>query len=183
MATSKFMTLDWQARAFNDHIDEFIRLSKKDSVLVLRKFMFDLMRKVIKRTPVDTGRARAGWSAAGDALGIVVTRPRNHKPEDTAYSEVKTVDFIMLRATNNVEYIMPLEFGHSAQHPFGMVRISMAEMRTGQALEKELNLFYKKKWSNLTDVKRYRTQRLVLTDVFRRDKNLRNLPLPPRRSR
>jgi hypothetical protein len=61
----------------------------------------ELWERVAGRTPLDTGRARAGWQQSGSGLEYQVS--------------------------NNVPYITALEHGHSSQAPQGMVGITMLE--------------------------------------------------------
>ena len=108
----------------------------------LRKVVLDLDTKVIERTPVDTGRARANWhpnigsepvsaEGAGDAVAAVAAMLPQLKVGDTAW------------ISNNLPYAPVLEYGlypnppksgtgktvdgFSTQAPAGMVRISAAE--------------------------------------------------------
>jgi len=67
----------------------------------------ELFEKIVRRTPVDTGRARAGWKP----------------PEERREGKRRT--WVI---ENDVEYVIYLEYGWSRQAPLGMVRISMAEM-------------------------------------------------------
>ncbi len=48
---------------------------------------------------------------------------------------------------NNVDYIIFLEYGWSAQAPFGMVRISMRKIRG--LLPKELDDSYRRDWNKI----------------------------------
>jgi hypothetical protein len=183
MARSNKVSVEWNNQQFNKFIADFIRQTGADTALVLRKFALDLVSRIVMRTPVATGRARAGWAAAGKALGIDVPRPRRRKagepPYDPGeYEEKLTGDRQFIRIANNVDYIMPLEFGHSAQAPFGMVRISMAELRSNQDLATELMQQYQSSWNNLGSAKRYKVQGNVLRDVLGQ---VKNLELPARR--
>lgn len=204
MARSKKTSLEWSQSKFNGFISDFLKATGADTSVVLKKFVFDLMSRVIPRTPVDTGRARAGWGAAGKALGIEVptkiegaievkahTRRtasgklaevdayiRNATAVDEGeYEEKLTGDKQFIRIANNVQYILPLEYGHSAQAPFGMVRISMAELRSHRPIGEELMGHYAKRWKSMTDKSRYKIQGYVLKDVFG---DLKNVPLPKR---
>lgn len=88
---------------FANQIQVFRRKVEARLSEAVRKVTFDLHSMIVQRTPVDTGRARAGWS--------VDLRP----------------DHSMIY--NNVEYIVPLEYGHSRQQaPQGMVRVSIADI-------------------------------------------------------
>lgn len=66
----------------------------------------DTFNRIVVRTPVDTGRARAGWEIE---------------------KEVLADGTIQFQITNGVHYIVFLEFGSSKQAPQGMVRKTLAE--------------------------------------------------------
>ncbi len=84
-----------------------VDLSRQEYV---RKLTQILMQRVIERTPVDTGRARAGWNGG---LGQM---------EDDGQTTKISV-------TNDVEYIIFLEFGTSRMQARVMVRNSMSQTR------------------------------------------------------
>jgi len=67
-----------------------------------------LMQRVIDRTPIDTGRAQAGWN---EGVGLEV-------------DEGKTTQ---ISVTNEVGYINFLEFGTSRMQATAMVRSSMSQ--------------------------------------------------------
>ncbi len=87
---------------FTDDIARFRAKVASRVDQVIKKVGFDLHSLIVERTPHDTGRAKAGWAL--DA-----------RPEMTIIY-------------NNVEYIVPLEYGHSKQAPQGMVRVSIADI-------------------------------------------------------
>jgi hypothetical protein len=132
---------------FDRFIGNFVSNSRVSTLDVVRGIGFTLMRRVVLRTPVDTGRARAGWSAAGSALGVPVPPSSHSQPGDSAYSEKIENDKISLTAANNVFYINLLEFGWSPQAPLGMVRISVLEMSMGNKIPQVLGHTYQALWS------------------------------------
>lgn len=71
----------------------------------MRKVILDTHQSVVFMTPVDTGRARAGWSST-NAVGSF------------RIGATFTV-------SNPVVYIEALENGHSTQAPHGMVAVSI----------------------------------------------------------
>ena len=83
-------------KAFTD-IENYIKTEEKKEIT---QFSFEILKAVMMLTPVDTGRARAGW-----------------RYEDLSDNQK--------RIYNQVEYIIFLEFGHSRQAPLGMVRIAI----------------------------------------------------------
>lgn len=80
---------------------------------IVRRVAVDLHGRITLRTPVDTGRARAGWGL-GEVPSVPGIQPiTGHQP---------------VYITNNVPYIVYLEQGSSQQAPIGMVRVSLAEI-------------------------------------------------------
>lgn len=122
---------------FTLDIEQFVKKTKLDLRTVIRKIVLDVFVRVIVRTPVDTGRARGNWQTS---LGFPVTAQisrRVHGKGDSAApaGEASAVvgKFLMgdkdgdVYLSNNVPYIMFLEYGSSIQAPVGMVRITLAE--------------------------------------------------------
>lgn len=121
---------------FKANIKEF---SKKIGVKIgvaTEKISFDVHGKIIKRTPVDTGRARASFDVA---IGSPPTEPppppaEGHKkgdppafssPEFDPDGDIDGTKPVFI--VSNVPYIENLENGSSKQSPAGMVRVSVAE--------------------------------------------------------
>lgn len=149
MAVEPF-SMEFEQRRFNLWIGEMIRGAEQDTVpQILRKIAFDFLRKVIKKTPVDTGRARAGWTAWLDQQGEFVNLTADAPNASVkAVSEGKQagdfeerlgrgpIQFITL--INGVHYIVFLEFGSSDQAPAGMVRLTMRELQMGGEVDKAM---------------------------------------------
>lgn len=99
--------------------------SARDAAVVVA---LTLHRKVSEKTPVKTGRARANWFLAEGAPRIETTT--SVTPETPPPLKGESVIFL----TNSLPYIVPLEYGHSQQAPFGMVRVSIAEVQASLAV-------------------------------------------------
>lgn len=128
---------------FTVDIGSFINKAKQNAVDVAAGTALDLSKRVILRTPVDTGRARGNWIPS---INVVSTEVRNISPD--AGSEIKApaeskasqiaignvinvadnVAGNIFYLTNNLPYIRKLEFGSSQQSPAGMVRVSIQEL-------------------------------------------------------
>lgn len=65
--------------------------------------VLDVFAGVVDKTPIDTGRAKAGWQVEGKYPKSIVK--------------------------NNVEYIVPLEEGHSSAAPQGMATLTVEEVK------------------------------------------------------
>lgn len=107
----------------------------------ITKIALEIFKRVIEKSPVDTGRFRANWSVMIGKYGIGTTEsldptPRMNRTGPTiAQAEWDTLKWngqgnIFL--TNNLVYSIPLEYGHSKkQAPAGMVRVTIAEVQAG----------------------------------------------------
>lgn len=96
---------------------------------VVRKVTIDIARDLVQMTPVDTGHARSNWFFGYSP----VTAQDPTASKNGAPSIRRSLEFAQnLKAggvfyiTNNVDYIMPLEYGHSKQAPAGMARVTVA---------------------------------------------------------
>ena len=100
---------------------------------VIQKIGMEAFKRVIEKSPVDTGRFRANW-------GVQIGSPYAGRSEifdkdgQRTISKM-TVDVAAWNAQgriylcNNLAYSIPLEYGHSkVQAPAGMVRVTVAEM-------------------------------------------------------
>jgi len=86
---------------------------------------------LVMQTPVDTGRARASWRIGIGAPDLSCEPPGSHGSGipigQTAKLKGLTLQDLArapIYITNSVEYIVPLEYGHSKQAPSGMVRLT-----------------------------------------------------------
>jgi len=104
---------------------------------VVTKIALDMYANIIKRTPVDTGRARASWNLGIGSIDASVAPEGAIKSEAEkllnattrlAQADLTTVERIYI--TNNLPYIEALENGHSKQAPSGMLAITVAEFQT-----------------------------------------------------
>ena len=113
-------------------LQQLAKKYEKDVVSIMRLGCAAMSVKVITRTPVKTGSARASWNPSIN--GAV---PRNvYINSDHPYATRNEITSVANRIqlgdtfhlTNAIEYIMPLEYhGHSKQAPAGMMRRSMPE--------------------------------------------------------
>lgn len=130
MATSVLSSLE----AFNRDVDLFTRnLSEKHLLAFHKKIIFDFLRGVMKKTPVDEGRARGAWRVSVGVPSeevIEVVRPRFAAMAEAATALANLRPFQVVWISNNVPYILYLEEGSSKQAPQGMVSLTIEEMRT-----------------------------------------------------
>lgn len=133
---------------FGDQTTLFCNKYKADIKLVVRKIAFESFKRIILKTPVDTGRARANWGVKVGKPDISTQSSAEDKTGSSALQGAATEVEAWSGAgsifmTNNLPYIGVLEYGgypnptktgtkvsggFSLQAPNGMVRVTKEEM-------------------------------------------------------
>ena len=92
---------------------------------VQRKAALDLFGELIQTTPIDTGRARAGWSMdARKGEDVPPLKASSYRPKSPV--PPKGAPFIIIY--NNVEYIVPLNEGTATRPPRRFVQESIEKV-------------------------------------------------------
>lgn len=117
-------------------LERIIERTKADVDTVVRKVTLDLFRKVVLRSPVDTGRFKGNWNVGYQTPNLTI----GEREDKTPRGQIDGATTAVLRAaltmpvggvtwlSNGLPYAEPLEFGHSRiQAPGGMIRVSVAE--------------------------------------------------------
>lgn len=119
MATSRSL------QEFGKRIVLLARGAEDQIALTVRKAALAADQAAVLATPVDTGRARANWIASTRVPAENADVPPD-KSGQVALQQAAAVvagyelDMGPIYLANNVEYIVPLENGHSRQRPEGM---------------------------------------------------------------
>ena len=101
-----------------------------------KKVVLETFKRIVLRTPVDTGRARGNWQVAigGPASGTLDVEggkgQMTAKAMENAAAKLASITpYSAVHITNNMEYIYYLEYDRrSEQYPEGMVEITLTEM-------------------------------------------------------
>lgn len=132
--------------SFAADIEAFAKKTGQRKEQTAIAIFFKLNELVIKRTPVDTGRARGGWVASANSPSPVIGDPDKSGARAISRANAAAMMAIggMYYLVNNVKYITILEFGgypvteeeggktqggFSRQAPKGMIRISIEELK------------------------------------------------------
>jgi len=100
---------------------------------VIRKACIDLYRRIVERTPVDTGRAKVNWALSAYESDYVIGDGEYSSTDIASMINSNVSEFTaeliedQVIIYNNLEYIEPLENGTSDQAPAGMVSLSLVE--------------------------------------------------------
>ena len=128
--------------SFEEDLNKFQRKTVNKMDAVVRQVVLDIFRRIIFKTPVDEGRARANWqtSIGSPITGTLETFDKTGNATLAKAKAIlaiaKTGDTIYL--ANNLPYIMRLEEGgygegpktvggFSRQAPQGMVTLTVQE--------------------------------------------------------
>jgi hypothetical protein len=114
---------------FNRQLREFAeKLVPDDARLMQRKIVLEALTRLIQKTPVDTGRARANWQVGIDADPSGQVDYQGQDALVAGLSVIAAMPLCTAYITNNVEYIERLEEGHSKQAPAGMLSVTLEEL-------------------------------------------------------
>ncbi len=130
-------TTDNSLRGFEADLKKFAETVDTDVKKVVKRVAFTVFRKLVKMTPVDTGRARAGWFMQVDKPGDDIP-PEGKKsyPPPKMTIRGKLGDYPVIVIYNNVPYIQALNDGHSKRAPANFVELALHE--TDQEIAAEL---------------------------------------------
>lgn len=119
--------------SFTLDLTRFAKKADVDMVAVVHKISMEAFKRIILRTPVDTGRARANWGCTiGKPRAATQIESTDKSGGTTTAAMVATVQGFSgdgsVFLVNNLPYIHELEKGSSRQSPQGMVTVTKLEM-------------------------------------------------------
>lgn len=120
--------------------NEARRNADKATAPVVNQFMralsLEAHGRIMLKTPVDTGRARANWNVSINApdtsTNEAATIADAPAKQAEGGSRIAGADFFAgdeIYITNNLPYIKELEDGRSRQAPRGMVAVTVQELK------------------------------------------------------
>lgn len=119
-------------------------VNKKSSLFqkIKRNYAFALYSSIVKKTPVDTGRARANWNISVGNVDTSTTKETLKTDLKYGESSINSNGDESIFISNNLPYITTLEYGgypnppksksgktengYSKQAPEGMVGVTLA---------------------------------------------------------
>ena len=117
---------------FANDLNKFTKKTETVASEVCRKIALDVFRRIVRRSPVDTGRFRGNNQISLNELPVNSVLEFDKRGAATIRIGDQTVQRFKLGDTifiyNNVAYALPLEYGRSKQAPQGVYRISFQDM-------------------------------------------------------
>lgn len=102
------------------------------AVALQKKLALEALRRVVLKSPVDTGRFRGNWQVAIGVRpnGVVETvDPSGGATIANGTRPISALDQLdVVYLVNNLPYAQRLEDGYSGQAPQGMVAVTVAEI-------------------------------------------------------
>jgi len=118
---------------FTANLNKYAEQTKTDLGTAKRAIVFNLFSEAIKRTPVDTGRAKNNWFVSdGAPILQTIDKTESSRIGQLGSESAKQLgkineSFGLDILSNNLPYIQKLEFGSSNQAPAGMVRTTLRQ--------------------------------------------------------
>jgi hypothetical protein len=103
--------------------------------IFVRRLVLDIDKRLVMKTPVDTGRAKANWNVSSGSIntGTRMAVSSSGRGQYDNYNQAEIVSIKVngqkIYLTNSLPYIRRLEYGYSKQAPAGMVRTTLAEIQ------------------------------------------------------
>ncbi len=118
---------------FNRELAQFAKSVPEMATVMQKKIVLEALRRLVMRTPVDTGRARGNWQVTIDQPAesqLDVTDPDGDPTIHKGMAVLAGLpDATVVWISNNVDYIEFLEQGGSQKSPEGMLAVTVAELR------------------------------------------------------
>lgn len=144
-ASEGFLRVEVSTREFNAALGRFATAFRANATELVKVHTLDLLRRVVMRTPVDTGRLKASEHAVlpGD-IDAYSYKDLKGRVFDGTLVGLPVSPYMGFVGTN-VHYAIYPESGSSRQAPNGMFAVSLKE-KTGE-LERDLEQMMPQAWS------------------------------------
>ncbi|MDY6852287.1 MAG: hypothetical protein SV487_09495 [Thermodesulfobacteriota bacterium] len=135
----KFISFKADLKNFYRRVDRLKRSAQQSASRLTADLALELLILVVNQTPVDTGRARAGWRLTSNPGSHWKPGPKGPYPNQDELIAAQRArldpdqDGPAVYLVNNVEYIVSLEMGRSRRAPAGMVRTGLEFLRAKTA--------------------------------------------------
>lgn len=117
--------------SFTKDLDAFLAKAQANMDAVLQGTAAEVGKRLVERTPVESGAARGNWTVGINAPNVVETGRTDPGGSETVAAIAEAAkaarDGDSVYITNTSSYIAQLEDGSSTQAPNGMVSVTASE--------------------------------------------------------
>ena len=124
------------ADEFASEIEFELDLAEDEFRTAVRAIALEALKRIVLKTPVNTGRARGNWQVEIGSAGTQVLDVEDESGDETIAAGAATLEryrtqigFPAIVLFNNLSYILKLENGFSKRAPRGMVGITLSELQ------------------------------------------------------
>lgn len=114
---------------FKADLSRFLDGVKENHAAITAKIAFDVLRQIVQRCPVSTGRARSSFYCSEGSPLYAETDRVDKSGNPSLERGAKVFDgrkeHPVYYITNSLSYIQALENGHSLQAPGGFIAVSI----------------------------------------------------------
>jgi hypothetical protein len=134
MSNAAIQKMERSLDKFNKEIKEFVQKKMPAEVSQFQRMLvLEALRRIVERTPVDTGRAKGNWQVTIAAPAAAAIEAFDKDGAETIQKGLAAIaglkPYQVVWISNNVDYIEFLEDGSSKQAPRGMCRLTIDELR------------------------------------------------------
>lgn len=133
MATRAPFVGPGRQQSFGLQISKWADKARGNADIVTRRVVAEMVSRVVLRTPVDTGRARANWQTTVGVPASATLEEVDKTGSGAISRGIAVAGRFPMGATvwisNGLPYASRLEYGWSQQAPAGMVRVTVAEFQ------------------------------------------------------
>lgn len=114
-------------------VDNVMAAQQARVLLATKKIAFEALRRVIQKSPVDTGRFKGNWNVglgATDGVTTEITDPSGAAALASGLGKIQNASRgTSVHVSNSLPYAQKLEEGYSKQAPTGMVALTAQELK------------------------------------------------------
>lgn len=110
---------------------EFRARVEREATKHIRSVSMKVLRGVVVRTPVDTGRLKGNWQVGIDSAPSGTSASTSNAAISKGGAMLKrvTIDTKSIYIVNNLPYAVPIEEGHGGRNPGVMVKATLAVLK------------------------------------------------------
>lgn len=116
---------------FKVSLEKFGQLTNEKHAQLVRLVTLDVLRRVVLKSPVRTGRFRANWNVGVGKPNLSTSEETANTAMQKGQAQVKGIEDgkIVVYVSNNLDYAEALENGSSKQAPQGVLGVTVAEIK------------------------------------------------------
>lgn len=113
---------------FRSQFKKTIAKAKSKNELFFSKLIVEADKRLVAKSPVDTGRFKSNWRVGNGGVNTLTTASTGEPNNAPEINSIK-INGQTIHLTNSLPYANRLEYGWSKQAPSGMVRLTLTELQ------------------------------------------------------